>query len=250
VGEADLLAVCNLVADEIALAIGSVEGWGRPGERPGQYAVDLVADAAGVAVLLDAGMGVLSEESGLHEGQRELLAVLDPLDGSSNAAHGLPWYATSVCVLDDLGPRAAVVANQATGVRYDAIRGGGARRGDRPLSASGCVSLPQAIVALSGYPARHLGWNQYRCLGAAALDLCAVAEGALDAYAVVGNSSLGSWDYMGGMLVCTEAGAVVVEAGGLDLLTVDHDARRCPLAAATPELLDELRAGVEAARRA
>ena len=74
-------------------------------------------------------------------------------------------------------------------------------------------------------------------LGAAALDLCAVAEGVLDGYAVVGGSQLGSWDYLGGMLVCTEAGAVVGELEGRSLVTLDHTARRTPVAAATPDLL-------------
>jgi fructose-1,6-bisphosphatase/inositol monophosphatase family enzyme len=104
--------------------------------------------------------------------------------------------------------------------------------------------LGQAIIGFSGYPPRYLGWSQYRGLGAAALDLCAVAEGVLDGYAVVGGSKLGSWDYLGGMLICTEAGAVVAEAQGRELLTLEHEDRRSPLAAATPALLEALRAAV------
>ena len=100
--------------------------------------------------------------------------------------------------------------------------------------------MGEAIVGFSGYPARYLGWSQYRSLGAAALDLCAVAEGVLDGYAAVGGSQLGSWDYLGGMLVCTEAGAVVAETMGRELVTLDHAARRTPVAASTPALLEEL----------
>ena len=92
-----------------------------------------------------------------------------------------------------------------------------------PIRPSGCERLGEAIVAFSGYPPRYFGWLQYRCLGAAALDLCAVAEGVLDGYGVVGGSKLGSWDYLGGMLVCTEAGAVLGEAHGRDLVTLSHD---------------------------
>jgi fructose-1,6-bisphosphatase/inositol monophosphatase family enzyme len=62
----------------------------------------------------------------------------------------------------------------------------------------------------------------------------------LDGYAVVGGSQLGSWDYLGGMLVCTEAGAVVGELQGRELVTLDHTARRTPVAASTPGLLGEL----------
>ena len=93
-------------------------------------------------------------------------------------------------------------------------------------------------MAFSGYPPRYLGWSQFRVLGAAALDLCAVAEGVLDGYAVTGGSRLGSWDYLGAMLVCREAGAPLVDRDGAELVTLDHADRRRPVAAATPELLD------------
>ena len=52
---------------------------------------------------------------------------------------------------------------------------------------------------------------------------------------------LGSWDYLGGMLVCTEAGAVVGEARGQELVTLVHTDRRAPLAASTPALFEALR---------
>lgn len=71
------------------------------------------------------------------------------------------------------------------------------------------------------------------------LDHCAVAEGVLDGYRVVGGSSLFGWDYLGGMLLCIEAGAAVGEYFGNDLIVLD-DSRRWPVAAATPELLAEL----------
>jgi fructose-1,6-bisphosphatase/inositol monophosphatase family enzyme len=66
----------------------------------------------------------------------------------------------------------------------------------------------------------------------------------LDGYAVVGGSRLGSWDYLGGMLVCIEAGAVMGETEGRELVTLEYAHRRTPLAAATPALLAELSAAV------
>jgi fructose-1,6-bisphosphatase/inositol monophosphatase family enzyme len=212
---------------------------------------DLVADDAATAVLLGAGLGVLSEESGGQRLDRALVAVVDPVDGSTNAHRGLPWYATSICVVDDRGPRVAFVRNLATGATWLASRGGGARREGREgrLRASRCVDLGAAVVGLSGYPAHHLGWAQYRALGAAALDLCAVAEGTLDAYADATAGEHGLWDYAGGWLICQEAGAVVADADGRDLGPLDHAARRAPVAAATPELLDQLVAARRAARQ-
>jgi fructose-1,6-bisphosphatase/inositol monophosphatase family enzyme len=99
---------------------------------------------------------------------------------------------------------------------------------------------------LSGFPPRHLGWRQYRTLGAAALDLCAVADGRLDAFVDCHADAHGPWDYLGGMLMCLEAGVPVGDAFDRELVVVDHRARRTPVAAATPELYDEL----VAARRA
>ena len=181
-----------------------------------------------VEVLDDAGLGVMSEESGPHRLDRPLVVVIDPVDGSTNAARGIPWFATSLCAVDATGARAAVVVNQASGVRFEAVRDGGARKDGNPIGPSACEVLGESIIGFSGYPPRYLGWSQYRALGAAALDLCAVAEGVLDGYAVVGGSQLGSWDYLGGMLICTEAGAVMAEAQGRELLTLEHADRRDP----------------------
>jgi fructose-1,6-bisphosphatase/inositol monophosphatase family enzyme len=210
------------------------------GTRAGQYRSDLAADEVAVAMLDRAGLGVLSEESGPHHPQRPVVVALDPVDGSTNASHGLPWFATSLCAVDAEGPRAAVVVNQATGTRFEAVRGGGARRDGRPVVPSTVAELRRAFVAISGFPARDLGWKQFRSLGAAALDLCAVACGSLDAYVDCSRDAHGPWDYLGGMLVCTEAGVLVGDADGRDLVTLAHGERRTPVAAATAQLFDEV----------
>lgn len=245
----ELLGVLHVAATAVADALQSLDDWGLAGTREGQYRSDLAADNAALEVLDEAELGVLSEESGLHRAERDVVVVIDPVDGSTNAARGIPWFATSLCAVDRSGPRVALVVNQASGVRFDAIRDGGARRDGDPIHASSCGVLGDAIIGFSGYPPRYFGWSQYRGLGSAALDLCAVASGVLDGYAVVGGSSLGSWDYLGGMLVCLEAGAVVGESHGRDLVTLTHGDRRTPVAAATSALFEELRAAVEESGR-
>lgn len=245
-----LLRLCQEVVDAIESALGQVPDWRGAGQRPGQYAIDLVADGAALSVLEGTGLGVLSEESGARDIDAELVAVIDPVDGSTNAARGLAWFASSVCVVDAEGPRVAVVANLATGSRYHAVRGSGAWRGESRLRPSNCTEMHRAVVGFSGYPGRHFGWAQYRAFGAAALDLCSVAEGTLDAFSAVGGAHLGAWDYLGGVLLCTEAGACVTELGGADLCVLDHRARRMVAAAATPELLRQLCEGVGAGRPA
>lgn len=237
---AQVLAALHAAADAIAASLRGVDDWGLAGTRAGQHHSDLAADAAGLAVLDAAGLGVLSEESGLLRAERPILVVLDPLDGSSNAARGIPWFATSLCALDVHGPLAAVVVDLNAGTRFEATRGGGARRDGVAIKPSGETVLRRSMLGLSGYPPRWFGWNQYRALGAAALDLCAVAAGVLDGYVDCSRDAHGSWDYLGGLLICQEAGASIEDALGRDLVVRDPAERRTPVAAATPALLAEL----------
>ncbi len=222
--------------------LDDLDDWGLAGTRPDQYRSDVVADRVVLEMIDRAGFGALSEESGEHNPSREILVVVDPVDGSTNASRAFPWWATSLCALDATGPLAAVVVNQATGTRFEAVRDGGARCDGRPIEPSGCSAMRKAIVGLSGYPKRYLGWSQYRAFGAAALDICAVASGQLDAFIDCAPRSLAPWDYLGGLLVCREAGAHVAEAFGRDLVARDHNSRRTVVAAATAELLDEVKA--------
>lgn len=235
-----LLEVMHRTVDAVAEALSGLDEWGPSGTRKGQYRHDLVADAAAVQVLAGAGLGVLSEESGLTRADRPLLAVVDPVDGSTNASRGIPWYATSVCVLDGHGPRAAVVAQLPAGRRFEAVRGAGATRDGQEVSPSGCAEVGSAIVAMSGLPPVRPPWAQSRMLGAAALELCAVADGTVDGFVDCVPSALGPWDYLGALLVCSEAGVPVADAAGRELVVRGHLDRRTPVAGATPELTERL----------
>ncbi|HXZ62023.1 MAG TPA: inositol monophosphatase family protein [Acidimicrobiales bacterium] len=235
-----LLEVLDEAVVAVRAALDELDNWGPSGRKPGQYHLDLAADGAALPVLHGAGLTVLSEESGVTgEGPSGLLAVVDPIDGSTNANRGVPFYSTSICVLDGEGPRLGLVVNQASGTRYAAVRGQGAEKDGRLVSPSGCAVLAEAIVGISGFPARHPGWAQFRALGAASLECCAVAEGVLDAYTVVGRSTLFGWDYLAGLLVCREAGAAEAERDGKDVVVRDATSRR-PVLAATAELAARL----------
>lgn len=237
---AGLLAVLHDAADQVMQVLDPLDDWGLAGTRPGQYKSDLVADEAASGVLLAAGLGVLSEESGLHEADREIVVVVDPLDGSTNASRRLGWYATSFCAVDAAGPRASLVVDLPRGRRFQAVRGGGAALDGHPIRPAQCANLADAVVGLSGYPPRPLGWKQFRAMGAMALDLCEVACGGLDGFVDCSPSAHGPWDYLGALLVCQEAGAVIGDAFGRELVVVEHQARRTPVAAASPELLAQL----------
>ena len=248
----EILAVFDRAATGVAEAVARVDGWKMTGDREGQYGFDVAADEAARKVLAEAGFAVFSEESGSHDAERDLLVVLDPVDGSSNAARGLPWYSTSMCAVDSEGLLAALVQNLVNGKAYRAIRGRGATVDGRPLApasegyrrrGSGPTSqqsLGAATVGLTYLPPRHLGWAQYRVLGSIALDLCAVAEGVLDAYIDCTPEGHATWDYLGGALVCAEAGVAMGEAWGRTLLPGDLSETRSPVVAATPPLLAEV----------
>lgn len=235
--DADLLATLHSTADSVVSAFAGKVDWGLSGTRDGQYASDLVADAAALDVLHRAGLRVLSEESGLGDGDGPIV-VVDPLDGSTNASLALPWFATSLAVMDNDGPRVAVVHNHGNGERYEAVRGGGARRDGEPLRDRADDPAHAGTTAVNGVPPSDIGW--FRCMGAAALDLCAVADGRFRGY-IDFHGGLGVWDYAGAALVCIEAGVEIVDAEDRDLFVVDHDARRAPVAG-PPALIAELRA--------
>ena len=233
-----LLSLFDEVAASVAEALARLADWGPAGTRKGQYRCDLAADEAAVGMLLDAGVGVCSEESGLHEPEREVMVVLDPVDGSTNAAMGFTWYAISQCAVDAEGALVGHVQNLASGELYTAVRGSGASRGGEPIRPSQKTELARAVIGVSGYPAMRHGWRQYRSHGASALDLCAVADGRLDGFYDCGEHS--PWDYLGAMLVCEEAGAAICDAQGSNLTVTDPEAKRRIMAGCTKEMMESL----------
>jgi myo-inositol-1(or 4)-monophosphatase len=238
----ELLAAFEDAAAAASASVAPLTGAARREgtARPGQYALDLVADAAVLPILHDAGVAVVSEESGRSGPERApITVVVDPVDGSTNCSRDIPYWAISLCALDAEGLLCALIANQATGVCTTAIRGKGAWRDGEALRPSAVRRAEDAVVSFSGIPSRLLPWQQFRALGSAALELCDVAAGALDAFL---TSWLSPWDYLGGLLICREAGATVIEVHGEELAAVDGDARRQLVATSTPELLDAVRA--------
>ncbi len=156
--------------------------------------------------------------------------IIDPLDGTTNWLHGYPEYAVSIAAEDDDGLRAAVVLNSATGERFEAIRGGGARRDGESIHVSELADLDLALVG-TGFPFKKLhvlpayleamsrilrSTAGIRRAGAAALDLCDLACGRLDAF---WEYWLMPWDVAAGALIVGEAGGVFgpLEVPGLDV---------------------------------
>ncbi|MEU4554159.1 myo-inositol-1(or 4)-monophosphatase [Micromonospora violae] len=161
------------------------------------------------------------ETSGARSGVRW---IVDPIDGTVNYLYGLPHSAVSIAAEVDGVVVAGVVRNVNTGDEWTATAGGGAWRDGVRLRCSGEVDLGQALVGTGfGYDAGRRAHQaqvvagliahvrDIRRLGAAALDLCLVAEGRLDAYFEKG---LAAWDQAAGGLVATEAGVRVAGLAG------------------------------------
>ena len=172
--------------------------------------------------------GVLGEEGGERLGHSGVRWVLDPIDGTVNFVLGLPLYAVSVAVQWQGRVVAGAVCNPATGELFRARVGGGAfiefGGSTAPLLGPRTVALSGAVVGTGfGYDRARRGRQavvaaallgrvaDIRRLGAASLDLCAVATGRLDAYFEAG---LSVWDYSAGALIAAEAGCVVTGLHG------------------------------------
>mgnify|MGYP000939202316 FL=1 len=238
----EILAVLNETAEAVSVVLRANKDWSLSGLRDTQYSVDLRADSAALEVLHGAGVAVLSEESEITGtfGDDDLCVVMDPLDGSTNASRGVQWFATALCAIDKNGMRAGLVVNQANGIdRYWATTGGGAFHNGVAMRPSACVDLSEAVVGVSGIPKQRPKWGQFRALGAAALDICLVADGVIDAW--VDFNTHGVWDYLASALICQEAGAQIAEHQDRDLVVHQHGQRRTPIVAATPELLLSVR---------
>ena len=241
----ELLAAFADAADAQRTALAGLTGIERRArtDRLGQYHLDTVADAAVLPVLNALPVRVLSEESAWSgQDDADITVVVDPVDGSTNCSRGIPYWGISMCALDADGPWCALVENGATGARYTAVRGQGAWLDGESLHASEVTEMGRAVVAIVGMPPFEPPWRQFRSLGSAALGLCDVAAGGLDGLLDCTIDAHCPWDYLGGLLVCRESGAHVVDARDRDLDVADPAARRQPVAAGTPELLTALRA--------
>jgi myo-inositol-1(or 4)-monophosphatase len=190
--------------------------------------------------------GLVAEEGTRVEAESGRRWVVDPLDGTVNFLYGIPVWAVSVALEDAEGLAAGVVHSPVNGETFRAERGGGAylavdRSEWRPLRVRDCTALARAMVAtgFSYEPDRRAQQAEVvarllprardiRRAGAAALDLAWVAAGRLDGFYERG---LKRWDWAAGHLLVQEAGGAI---GWLD------GEPPALVAAATPELLDEL----------
>jgi len=231
------LAARLRTAGRAALAAGAIQRdlYEKPIAIRHKGVVDLVteADLASEKAILDIltrehpGVRVLSEESAntYDAAPREPCWVVDPLDGTTNFAHGFPWFGVSIACLERGRSRLGVIYCPMQEELFLAAAGAGARLNDRAIRVSEVRELEQGLIA-TGFPYdirqkvdRIMAMLEkilihaqgIRRPGAAALDLAYLACGRLDGFWEVG---LKPWDSAAGQLIVEEAGGRLTNLQG------------------------------------
>jgi myo-inositol-1(or 4)-monophosphatase len=262
----EILAVARRVAAEAGQLVRS--GWRVPGAVHNKGPVDLVTEYdLRSEELVRERLGrifpdhaIVGEEGASSGGAeveagRELVWYIDPVDGTTNFAHGHPFFAVSIGLCQNNQPVVGVVVAPAIGTEWYAARGLGAIRDGAPCRVSTTQRLVESLAATSfpydkpageksnfrQFEAFYRRTRGVRRCGAAALDFAMTADGT---YGFYWGYDLGPWDACAGALLVEEAGGRVTDVrggelrppGGAVLATNGH------MHAAALELLAEVRA--------
>lgn len=213
--------------------------------------VTTVADKAAedelIAAIARGGARVLSEEAGYvgSEGS-DTLAVVDPLDGSSNFERGIPFFCASAAIIQGGEVVLGVVRDLVSGDAYAARKGKGARMNGKPIASSGATDPAKSIVALD---LSRTGKAMAESLitleskvarvvhyGANALELCYLAEGRVDGFVDL-RGRMRVTDLAAALLIAEEAGAKLTTEDGKNVgLRFDLESRYRVVGAASPSL--------------
>lgn len=224
----DLASVALVAAQRAAAILGAAAGHQplhvdtKSSDTDMVSEVDRAAEAA-VAEVLDQQRpddGLLGEEGTTREGRTGVRWVVDPLDGTTNFLFGIPQFSVSIAAEIEGRPVVGVVIDPSRHETWAAVAGRPARRnGLECRVAAGRSSLATALVSTGfGYASKRRAWQaevathvlpavrDLRRFGSAALDLCWVAGGLVDAYYEWG---LNPWDLSAGRVICEQAGGRV-----------------------------------------
>jgi len=188
---------------------------------------DTAAEAAIIATIRSRfpDHDILAEESGATGGGAECRWIIDPLDGTTNFAHGLEPFAVSIAFEAGGETRFGLVLNPASGELFSAIQGRGASLNGEPIGVSPTPLVADSLL-VTGFPydfreilpeVTHrltrclIAAQGIRRLGSAAVDLCYVACGRFDGF---WEQNLKPWDTAAGVLIAREAGARVTDFAG------------------------------------
>lgn len=220
---------------DLARSAGSLlrEGYGKQHAIDHKGRIDLVTemDRRSEAFLIQEilakfpGHSIYSEESGRLPGQEQLCWYIDPLDGTTNYAHHIPFFTVSIAFAEAGEMRLGVVYDPMRDECFSAERGRGAWLNENPIRVSKTHEILNSLL-VTGFPyegesLRSLNLKNFahfthlsqgvRRLGSAALDLCYVASGRMDGY---WELSLRAYDLAAGALIVEESGGIVTSIRG------------------------------------
>lgn len=202
-------------------------------------------------------IGILGEEHGRTGAAGDALWwALDPVDGTSNLARGIPLCAVSLALVAGTQGVLAAIDLPFLGTGYTAVAGQGAYEGEKRIGASRVRALSEAVISIGDFAVGAdaeernrvriallslLGARaqRIRMIGTAAIDLAWVAQGRLDASIILANQP---WDTMAGVLLVREAGGVV-----LDQDETEHSVRSSATIAVCPGLREAVMASLRQA---
>lgn len=197
------------------------------------------------------GHSILAEEKGELRKSSEFLWVIDPLDGTSNFAHGLPIFSVSIGLQQNDVTIAGVIYDVMRDLLYYAELGSGAFANDNKVSVSNTKKISQSML-VTGFPynvkenPEHAferfeiitkNARAVRRLGSAAIDFCYVAAGVFDAFWEV---HLHPWDICAGKLIVEEAGGIVTDFRG-ETIGIDSKKILATNLLIHPQMIDLLR---------
>jgi len=176
------------------------------------------------------GHGILAEEGTALKNSSDYIWVVDPLDGTTNFAHGFPMFCVSIALVKKGKPVIGVVYDALRDELFTAVTGGGAFLNGKRIKVSQVKGMDDALLA-TGFPydlrtnsdnnLDHFNRVMVNCqavrrAGSAVIDLCYTACGRFDGY---WEKSLFAWDMAAGALIVEEAGGIVTDMSGgpLDL---------------------------------
>lgn len=233
-------------AVDIAREAGAIlrDRYGREHEVRYKGPVDLVTEADAASEALIAGRlraaypdhQLLAEEGAREAGDKSSSPyrwVVDPLDGTTNYAHGFPHFAVSIGLERDRAPLVGVVYDPLRDELFAAARGQGATLNGHPIQVSTTQQLLRSVLATGfSYDLQHrvgqaAAWQAFlvrvqslRQTGSAALNLCYVAAGRLDGY---WERGIAPWDVAAGALIAMEAGASITDFDGGSFVADDRE---------------------------
>ena len=196
---------------------------------------------------------IVSEESGVNQGRDCCIWFIDPIDGTVNFAHGIPFFSISIAYAHEGQLELGVVYDPMRDECFSAETGLGAWLNGDPIRASQSSDLDHSLLVtgfaydirtnpennLDHYSHFALRSQGVRRLGSAALDLCYVAAGRFDGY---WELRLNSWDIAAGEIIAREAGAVVTDLGGNPDDLIDDQSTQHAILAASPAIHSQMMA--------